>query len=529
MKVSKINTHMHKASVNPDFNYVKIKTETNTFGIFKLGFTMLIILIQVALILLIHFFFISLTEYYFIFSAIMSIVTCIYILSSDRNSYSKAVWIMFVLIFFLFGYYIFFLSDEKVFFRGSRKRYDKIFEDTNSLELQTIKKPSGDVDAVKICNYLNCSGGFGTYSTQGMKYYSSGTELFDAILENLEKAEKFVFMEYFIISDGVLLTRFLDVLKRKIKEGVEVKLIFDDMGSHTTISRKTKKKMQQMGIEIGLFNPLISKLSMAINYRDHRKILVVDGKVAFTGGVNLADEYVNEKRMHGYWKDSGIKVEGSAVDEFSLMFLRQWSFVSGKEVEYEKYINLFESKPKKNGSFVVPYADGLDYKNSIAKGTYLNLIASAKQKICIMTPYFILDDTLTNLLICKAQAGVEIQIVLPDVADKKIVYIVSRSNAEKLLEHGIKLYVMNDSFVHSKVILTDVGCVVGSINFDLRSFYQQFECAVFTNDDGVMKDIKSDFAATIKESTEITMKNRRQNKLINKVLAGILRLVSPFM
>ncbi len=527
MAINKINLNFASRSKNPDFNYVKIKTETNTFGILKLGMTMLLILIQIALLLILHFYFMSLTRYYVVLSIILSLITSIYILSSNKNSYSKAVWIMFVLVCFLFGYFIFFLSDEKVFFHNSKKKYNKIFEETSKIELNKIKNVSGSAETTKICEYLKNSGNFGTYYSKGMKYYSSGASLFDAVLEEIEKAEKFVFIEFYIFSQGVLLTRLLDVLAIKLKQGVEVKIIFDDMGSHTTISRKTKKKMKNMGIEICLFNPLISKLSVAINYRDHRKIVDIDGKVAFTGGANLGDEYINEKRMHGYWKDSGIKIEGAAVNEFTLMFLRQWKFISGKEINYQKYLN--NEKNEIGASLVVPYADGLDYKYSIAKGTYMNLISNAKQRIFIMTPYFILDDAITNLLMCKSQSGVEITIVLPEVADKKMVYRVSRSNAEKLLEYGVKLYIMKDSFVHSKVILTDSGAIVGTINFDLRSFYQQFECAVFTNDAEVMKDIKNDFSQTIKDSQQITMQNRNQNKFMNRFIAGILRLVSPFM
>lgn len=528
MKTEKItNLRSLKIAKNPEFEVMKIKTETNTFGVIKLLFAFLVIFLQLAIILLIHLYLMSFVTYYLLISFALSIITSVYIISSNKNSYSKAVWIFFVLIFFWFGYVIFYLSDEKVFFRKSKKKYKKIFEDTKDVEVPSLEIVNASAEIQRNCEYLKETGGFHTYNNSRLKYFSSGASLFDDVLEELEKAEKFVFIELFIVSDGVLLNRVLDILEPKIKNGLEVKLIYDDMGSHKTLSRKSKKRMKNMGIKIALFNPLISKFSVGVNYRDHRKIIDIDGRVAFTGGINLADEYINEKRMYGYWKDAGIKVEGSAVNEFSLIFLRQWEFIKNENINFEEYLN--KEEKIENQSIVATYADGLDYSQNIAKNMYINLIASAKQKIHIMTPYFIVDDAVTNLLICKAQSGVDVKIILPDVADKRMVYQVSRSNAEKLIDSGVKIYVMKNSFVHSKVMLTEGGAIVGSINFDLRSFYQQFEIAVYTNDYAVLREIKADISSTVRESKQITLKNRNYNKLHYRIIAGVLRIISPFM
>ena len=231
--------------------------------------------------------------------------------------------------------------------------------------------------------------------------------------------------------------------------------------------------------------------------------------------------------MHGYWKDAGVKLVGNAVDGLTLTFLRQWQFVTKENTEFSPYLGL--SKDVQNSSVVVPYADGLDYSGSIGRDAYANIISGAKQKLYLMTPYFITDDVIFTLLKNKAESGVDVRIILPSIPDKKTVYRVSRNNAEKLSEYGVKVYVMKNSFVHSKVVLSENAAIVGSINFDLRSFYQQFEDAVYTNDKEFMKEVSEDFEQTFKASLLLTKQNYSRKKLINRMIAGVLGIVAPFM
>jgi cardiolipin synthase len=254
---------------------------------------------------------------------------------------------------------------------------------------------------------------------------------------------------------------------------------------------------------------------------------VIDGRVAFTGGTNLADEYVNEKRMHGYWKDAGIKIEGPAVDNFTVSYLSEWQFLTNNEIDYKSFLN--KCQGVKSDGVVVPFVSGPNYPLSIAENMYANEISNAKEKLYIMTPYFIPDETLTNLLINKARSGVDVKIILPDVADKKFVYIVSRNNIEKLIKFGVKAYTMTHSFVHSKVILTENSAIVGSINVDLRSFNQQFESAVLTNETSTLEAIQKDFDYTISKSEEITGKNQKRRNPFFRIFAGLFNLISPFM
>lgn len=512
---------------SPETDVVKIKTETSGLGALKTLITAAIIGVQLALIIYLNVTFGLLFNWYLAVSFVLSLITCIYVLSSKKNSLSKAVWIIFLLLGFSFAHVIYLLSDERIFFAKSKKRFAKIYSDADKFTQKSdtcVENPCVKND----CEYLYSAGKFPAYTDTSAKYFSSGASLFDDVLERLKKAEKFIFIEFFIISDGNLLKRFIDVLKDRVASGVTVRIIYDDMGSHKTFSRKSKSILKKAGVKISPFNRLVPIFSVALNYRDHRKMIIVDGKTVYSGGSNLADEYVNEKRMYGYWKDTGIRLDGGAVDSFTLMFLRQWEFLNKTREDYSQFLNQVK-KESNVGSVVVPYADGLDYKMPIGKNAYENMIASATEKIYIMTPYFIVDDTINGLLMNKALSGVDVRIILPEVPDKAFVYAVSRNNAEKLIEYGVKVYLMKNSFVHSKLLLTENSVVVGSINMDLRSFYQQFECAVYTDDKGVMDDVLDDFNQTFNDCYMITENNKKRKNVLYRIFNGLMQVFAPFM
>ena len=515
-----------KLTKNSDINVLKIKTERNNLGALKTFLVVLLIAIQAAVLLMSYLYLMWLFQSFVIISFGLSLVTCIYVLSTNKNSQSKPIWILFLLLFFGFSYVIYLISDERFFWHRHKKQYNKILEKSNKFAPDNkIEKAS--IQVKSDCSYLQSAGNFVSYTNTDTKYFSSGTKLFDSILKDLKNAKQFIFIEYFIISDGVLLERFLNILQQKVQQGVDVRIIYDDLGSHGTFKRKTKQRIKKAGIKLFAFNKLLPRFNALLNYRDHRKIVVIDGKVAYTGGANLADEYVNEKRTHGYWKDAGIRLEGAGVDGFSLIFLRQWEFVTKQPVEFDKYLNKYAKTT--NTNLVVPYADGLEYSDNVGKNAYLNMIANANKKLYIMSPYFIIDDTIKNLLINKAKSGVDLRIILPDIADKKFVYVISRNNAEKLLQYGIKVYTIKNSFVHSKVMLNEHSAIVGSINMDLRSFYQQFESALYLNDPTTMAKIEDDFTAVFNTCTQISGKNLKRNRLSFRIIAGIMNIISPFM
>ena len=526
-----MSKHIHlslpqQKAPNTQIDVLKIKTERNHLGLLKTLLVVFLIFLQFAVLISSYLFFFAFFNWLITFSFIASLITCIYVLSTNKNSQSKPIWILFLVLCFSFGYIIYFISDERVFWHKHKKRYNKILLESNDLSTANINSPTSK-SFENNCDYLKSVGNFNAYTNTHTEYFASGTTFFDEVLKELQNATKFVFMEFFIVSDGVLLKRFLSILEEKVKQGVDVRLIYDDLGSHGTFSRKTKKLIKKSGIKLVSFNKLLQKFSMLLNYRDHRKIVVIDGKIAFTGGANLADEYINEKRLHGYWKDAGVKMVGPATDGFTLMFLRQWAFATKTEVKFESFINLAE--PQQNNSVLVPYADGLEYDANIGKNAYTNMIANANEKIYIMSPYFVIDDTIKTLLINKARSGVDVRIILPEIADKKIVYIITRNNAEKLFEHGIKIYTMKNSFVHSKIMLTESSAIVSSINMDLRSFYQQFESAVLLNDSKVINEINLDFEKTFSYSNLLTKETLKRNKFTFRLIAGITNIISPFM
>ena len=506
---------------------VKIKTESNGPGIIKTLIIMLLIAAQLAVLILSYLYFAAIFQWYFTFSIIMTLIAAIHALSSNYHGQAKATWVLFLLISFGFGYVLYFLSDKRVLFAKNRKKFNNIIEQTKNLQPQIDLSCIKNLEVKTNCNYLYNAGKFPASTNSKTTYFSSGATLFDSILESINKANDFIFIEFFIISNGILLNRFLKILKEKASSGVDVRIIYDDMGSHKTLKRKTKKEIIKAGIKLECFNRLVPIFNIALNLRDHRKIVVVDGKTAYTGGTNLADEYINEKRMHGYWKDEGIKIEGSSVDNLTLAFLEQWQFLTNEKIDHSNYLNRAEAF--KSDGVVVPFVSGPNYHYSIAQNMFANIISSASEKLYIMTPYFIPDETIMNLLINKARAGVDVKIILPEVADKKFVYIVSRNNAEKLMKHNIKIYAMTSSFVHSKIILTEHSAIAGSINMDLRSFNQQFESAVYTSETHTLEQINNDFNFTLKYSKQITEKDQKRQKLIFRMLAGLFNIISPFM
>lgn len=499
----------------------KIKTDSNFIGLLRLGFLGILILGQLAI--LVYFAAVA-TEFfpwYILISFGLSIICALNALVSDRNSLSKAVWILFVLVFFFVGYIVYFLASSKLFFFNDKGKYKKIFRRTRAWI------PPSESKGNEVCQYLFNIGGFQTYQDTKLRYYHTGSLFFDDVLWELSKAKEYVFIEFFIFSSGVLLERILKILEPKIKEGLDVRIIYDAFGSHAKLKNADLSKIKKLGIQIYPFKRLAPILAFSQNYRDHRKFVIIDGKVAYTGGANIGDEYTNEKRMYGYWKDEGIKVEGKAVDRMVFDFLRHYEFVSGREEDYRKYMG--KSQGITNPSNVVPYVDGLDYPAPIGKNVYLKVMMRAEKFLYIMTPYFVVDDTLYDVLKNKARSGVDVRILLPDVPDKPFVYMVSMANAESLIASGVKIYKLTNSFVHSKVMLNEKETVIGSINLDLRSFYQQFESAIYTDDQEMRNAVGRDFSSSFGHSIHISKDVAKHHHFFFRIFATLLQVWSPLM
>ncbi len=502
---------------------VKIRTEHNNIGLFKTCLAAFLILAQLGIIVGLSTLPALALRWYLMILAVVSVLSALSVLSSHRNNQAKAVWVFFILVFFFGGFIIYFMSNDKYMYARARRRHRDIFVRSAGFvpPYAPVNAPSG---IGSVCSYLNNAGGFASYRNTRLEYFPSGAALFDDVLESLKSARSFIFIEYYAVADGVLLNRIWDVLEEKLKQGVKVKMLYDDVGSRA-FSHRMRKKMRAAGAEVRVFSRLLSRFTFAMNYRDHRKIIVVDGKTAYTGGSNIADEYVNEKHMHGYWKDTGLKVEGEAVDAFTLFFLRQWEFVTGRKSDYSPYFGRFDRI--ESDSVAAPYVDGPEYGLTICKSVFENVISSAARRLYIMTPYFIPDDSVVQALANKAMSGVDVRIILPSVPDKYYVYLVTRDNAEKLIKYGVKIYYLRDSFVHSKLVLTESCAVVGTVNFDMRSFYQQFEDGVVTDDFSVVAAVAQDFENTFPDCENPAKASK--GGIVRTAAVGLLRLVSPLM
>ena len=350
---------------------------------------------------------------------------------------------------------------------------------------------------------------------------------FAALLEELQKAEKFIFLEYFIIDEGYMWGSILKILADKAAQGVDVRVLYDGMLEISTLPWDYPRRLEKLGIRCKAFAPIQPFLSTHYNYRDHRKILVIDGKVAFTGGVNLADEYINRKERFGHWKDTAILLRGEAVQSFTLMFLQMWNLTE-KEPRWDEA--LLPSPPVEAEGYVMPYCDCPldDYK--VGESVYMDILNRAKDYVHIMTPYLILDNEMETALKFAAQRGVDVKLILPGIPDKKIVYILTQANYEILLESGVQIYQYTPGFIHSKsFVCDDEVATVGTINMDYRSMYLHFECGVWMYGSSAVAQVKEDALTTFEQCEQINMDYCRKKKFAVRALRGALKFLAPLL
>ena len=348
------------------------------------------------------------------------------------------------------------------------------------------------------------------------------------ILEALKNAKHYIFLEYFIIQDGKMWSSIYSILKEKAKQGVRIRVLYDDIGCFLTLPKNFPAMLHDDGIECKVFNPFRPILSSIQNNRDHRKILSVDGRIAITGGFNLADEYINEIPKHGYWKDTGILLSGEAAWSLTVMFLQMWDLVSGTDEDYTLYLP--PKTPHTSGNadgFVQPYCDSPLDREHIGEHVYLQIINNAREYLYIYTPYLIVDDSMISALTLSAKSGVDVRIITPYHWDKHFVHLNTQAYYRRLIESGVKVYEYEPGFLHAKVFVSDDKvATVGSINMDYRSLYLHFECGVYLYKNNSIGDIKRDFLSTLKVSRQITLQECQRSFFV-RLLQEILRLFAP--
>ncbi len=492
------------------------------------------VLIQILVLFIIVWQFSNYFLYFYIFFTFLSLLAVIMILNNNSNPVYKLAWIIPILLFPVFGGLFFLLFAKKRVTRQNRRKFNLAYSkllsyfDSSTDSLKSLEKL--DLHAARQATYLWDNSVFPLCQHGSAKYYSLGDHLFPDLLEDLKKARNYIFLEFFIVEEGLFWNSILEILMQKVQEGVKIRVIYDDFGSVLTLPFRYERKLQALGIECQVFNPLIPFVSMKMNYRDHRKIVVIDGHTAYTGGINLADEYINACVKYGHWKDSGIRVQGSAAWSFSLMFLSTWEDLTQKTENYKIYYPQFWPQIDQESGYLLPYADTPVDEEMVAETVYLNAINRANNFIWITTPYLILDNEMLTALTNAAKSGVDVRIITPHISDKFYVHALTRSNYTRLIQNGVKIYEYTPGFIHSKVFLIDdkIG-IVGTINLDYRSLYLHFECAVWIYQMSCLQDIREDFEQTMNLCQQISLELCLNIPFWRLGYYALLRIFAPLM
>lgn len=473
--------------------------------------------------------------YFYIFCMLMSIVIVIHLVSKNENPSYKLAWAIPILSFPLFGGLFYIIAGNNRLGKKFTKKLEDVCSRTTSFLVQDDaiieKLERQDKNIGNQAKYIRDFSSFPVYENTVTKYLSPGEDFFEVLLEELEKAQHYIFLEYFIIHEGEMWNSILEILERKVAQGVEVRVMYDDIGSLTTLPYKYEEQLRAKGIKCQVFNPLAPVLNIILNNRDHRKITVIDGYVGFMGGINLADEYVNKVKRFGHWKDAAIMLKGEAVWNLTMMFLQTWDFTAGEHEDCNQYRpHVYHPEPFESDGFVQPYGDSpLDHE-TVGENVYLNLLHKAKDYVYICTPYLIIDNEMVTALSLAAKSGVDIRIVTPHIEDKWYVHIVTRAYYEPLIKVGIKIYEYTPGFIHSKTFVCDdeIG-IVGSINMDYRSLYLHFECGTWMYQTSTIADIKKDFYDILEVSQQVTLEECKRVKITTRLARAILRLFAPLM
>ena len=466
----------------------------------------------------------------------LSVLAVLVIVSRQTDPGYKIAWIIPILLFPAFGWLVYLLC-------GGNKLSARLRRKMQGMDRTMLEQLSGDYkagalsvygnDAVNQARYLERYARCPVYTNTWTRYFPLGDDAFPVMLEELKKAEKYIFLEYFIIAPGVFWDSIVEVLKEKHAAGVDVRVIYDDVGSLNTLPMNYARKFEaETGIPCCFFNRFLPLISIRMNNRDHRKFCIIDGHTAFTGGINLADEYINQKLRFGHWKDSAILLKGEAAWSMTVMFLTMWEYVRDTKVDYAAFrpAALPAEAALGKGHYVQPYTDNPLDNEPVGETVYLNLISKARKYVYIMTPYLIVSDCVNTALCAAAKAGVDVRIITPHIPDKPLVFELTRSHYEELLEAGVQIFEYTPGFVHAKNLVSDdVYAVVGSINMDYRSMFLHFEDAVWLCHDPTVLDVKQDFLATQVKSQPVTLEQCLDHSWLRRLFRSILRVLSPLL
>lgn len=497
----------------------------------RAGIITLLVIVQMGFLIALGLRFSEFLPHVFGSSVIISFTMGLVMINSKMEPSSIIMWLMIMILMPVFGVLLFWYTRSEVGHRALKAVLNRILDLTeyeivqdeqvlNCLDVESAETAS-------LSRYIMKCGSFPVYRNTETMYFDSGEAKFEALLKELKKAEKFIFLEYFIVDEGIMWGKILEVLASKVKQGVEVKVLIDGSCEFTTLPHDYPVLLKKLGIECRMFAPVTPFVSTHYNYRDHRKIAVIDNSVAFTGGVNLADEYINQIERYGHWKDCAIMLKGKAAESFSLMFLQMW-MIEDNTLDIRRYLMPVQGKNAQG--YVIPYADNPLDDEKVGHKVYMDILNRANRYVHIMTPYLILDHEMENAIKFAAQRGVEVVLIVPGIPDKKTPYALLKSHYPSLLESGVQIYEYTPGFVHAKAFVSDdVKAVVGTINLDYRSLVHHFECAVYLYKTSCIQDIEMDFQKTLSKCRKVDESVLKQIHWTTKLMGFVLKVLAPLM
>ncbi len=488
--------------------------------------------IQVAFIVFCYIFLNHYLIWIFGGTALLGFALIIWIINRTTNPSFQISWIILILLFPTLGVYIYLFVKLQIGVQAFAKRYQQIrkeqifYLNQDSNVLAKLKKENALIS--NYVTYMNEVSGYPIYQNSKVHYYPFGEEMLDDFLNDLRQAKEYIFLEYFIVAKGEFWNSILEILKEKASQGVSVYFMYDGTCSFLLLPRDYPNMLESFGIHTKVFNPVVPIISTHYNNRDHRKIMVVDGEIAYTGGLNLADEYINRISRFGVWKDTAIRVTGEAVRSFVLLFLENWNATDRFPVSYKPFLNSIESV--KSSSFVLPFGDNPLDSYAVGEFSYMHMLQTAQKYVHIITPYLIIDYHMLETLCNTARSGIDVKIIMPGIPDKKMIYLIGRTYYKALLEAGVKIYEYTPGFPHAKMFLSDdAQAIIGTINLDFRSLYLHFENGVYLYQDKEILEMEKDYQKTLLDCCPVTLASLKKFPVWKTILGKILRVFAPLL
>jgi len=457
----------------------------------------------------------------------------LYLLGSRLDPTAKITWLIVIMLLPVFGALLFWYTQSDIGHRAVKARLSQLAgqaRDSIPQQADVLDKLAAeDPGAAALARYIRRSGCYPVFDRTAVTYFPLGEDKWAELLRQLEKAEHFIFLEYFIIEEGLMWGKVLEILAKKAAAGVDVRVMYDGTCEFSTLPHDYPERLRALGIQCKMFAPVSPFVSTHYNYRDHRKILVIDGHTAFNGGVNLADEYINHTVKHGHWKDTAVMVKGEAAKSFTLMFLQTWG-IDEREQEYKHFLSCPALPVQWAKGYVIPYGDCPLDDEKVGERVYMDILNRSLKYVHIMTPYLILDNEMITTLTRVAKCGIEVVIIMPHIPDKWYAFAVAKTYYKELIESGVQIYEYTPGFVHAKVFVSDDDtATVGTINLDYRSLYLHFECAAYLYRNEAVSQVEEDFRRTLSQCQEVTVEDQMHYPLTEKIAGSVLRLFAPLM